>query len=232
MTVWSELKCYDSSTWTSIPTSAEAVLLYIDGRYAAPPSALSRFPGLKVHYWATVADSLMADVIDVENFDATPAMAMEWVLKKRMMGVNPIVYASDSTWSTIVLMFGQAHIILPRWWEADPDGKPIIRPNAWAKQYAWPPNTGGHYDLSVIPYAIPNPHPKPVPLPQELDDMGLSVFVDDKGCRHVAGVRNDAGQENHALLISETSAGSGQFSALDLTDIIHTQTGQTYTVKQ
>lgn len=210
------LTCYDSSTWTDIPKSAEAVLLYIDGLYKAPMDAPLTFPNLKATWWITIWDEPMAQVIDVENGDATPAKALEWSLVKRQMGATPIVYCNDSTWPEVKRLFDNAKQFWPLWWEAAPGKPPVIEGEAWARQYAWPPHTGGHYDLSIVPYMDPNP-----PITPE-EAMGLSIAIGPDGSRHVAGVGADS-REGHALVFSETKPGANTYTAWDITALIHNQ---------
>lgn len=227
------IQVYDSTVWSDIPRNTpQGLLAYSDGAYVFPSDKIKDFPNVVKVWWITVTGrDLMADVVDCENGDATVSGAIDWVLRKRAMGVAfPIVYANDSTWTQLKAGFQAINQILPSWWEANPDGVATLNPEAYAKQYLWPPQSGGHYDISIAPYDPP-PTPDPIPV-EELEDMGLSIVVGPDGRRHVAGVRNDEGHKNHALILSETAPGSNQFSAQDVTDIILNTNKQTYTVMQ
>lgn len=139
---------YDSSSPTDIPRDAPAVAGYVDGAYAWPDDGWSRFTGLKLDI--TVFGNV-ADVLDVENGDATPDQAVDWVRTMRGAGyVYPGVYCSSNLWPTVRATF-DAHKVDPPWyWIADYDGRPDIPEGAVAKQYQDAFGSGGHFDLSVI----------------------------------------------------------------------------------
>jgi hypothetical protein len=141
---------YDSVTPGAIPTSAVLVAGYVDGPYAWSKGDWARFPkAVKVRI-ATRAATNDGHVLDVEPGDATAAQAVNWVVMRRKAAVDPSIYCSQSAWAGVRAAFAAARVAAPHYWIAHYDGDKTIPAGAVAKQYADPPNTGGHYDLSAV----------------------------------------------------------------------------------
>lgn len=135
---------YDSVTAAAIPQNAAVVAGYVDGKFAWSSADWALFPNA-YHVRITVfGGTLAADVIDVENGDATPATAVQWASDIRAVGRIPIVYCNENTWPSVETAF--ASIAPPVYWIANYDGAQTIPNGADAKQYMNTPS----YDLSVV----------------------------------------------------------------------------------
>lgn len=140
---------YDSTNPFDIPTTASMVAGYVDGIYRWSPAGWNRFSGIKVRI-AVFASTDDGIVLDVETGDATPAQSPGWVVRRRKVGIDPTVYCNRSTRPSVVSAFNAAGVALPHFWIADPNDGPVIPPGDVAVQFAAPPHSGGHWDLSVV----------------------------------------------------------------------------------
>jgi hypothetical protein len=143
----------DSTTAADIPATFDLVAGYIDG----PPDIKWSdadwllHPG-KVH----VRIATLATTNDGDVLDATPDQAVEWVRTRRAAGADPSVYCGAAQANAVRFAFGQAGVLPPHFWLADwgdgvtPRPAPPIPIGAVALQYAHPPQTGGHYDASIV----------------------------------------------------------------------------------
>lgn len=141
---------YDSTTASDIPANAEMVAGYVDGLYKWTPSDWARFPHavkVRIAVFQTTNDGT---VLDVEQGNATPAQAVDWVIARRKLNIDPTVYCSESNWPTVRAAFAARHVVQPHWWIAIYDGKRAIPAGAIACQYANQPITGAHFDLSAV----------------------------------------------------------------------------------
>jgi hypothetical protein len=87
---------YDSVSVDQIPTWAEAIALYVDGKYANFEEGIKRFPKAK-HLSIAVFASGDADCLDIEAGNATPSEAPAWFHRQRNRGVErPVFYCSLS----------------------------------------------------------------------------------------------------------------------------------------
>jgi hypothetical protein len=138
---------YDSVNPFNIPTTAEMVAGYVDGRYAWSDAGWARFPysvKVRIAVFPTTNDG---HVLDVENGDATPQQAPGWVRMRRLAGFNPSVYCSESIWSVVRAAFQASGVTEPQYWVAAYPGEgTFVPPGAVAHQY----NDVGLYDLSVV----------------------------------------------------------------------------------
>ena len=141
---------YDSVTPTDIPASARMVAGYVDGRYAWSAQAWRRWRGARFVRIAVLASTNDGNVLDVERGDATPAQSVGWVLMRRRAGGDPSVYCNASTWPAVRAAFHAAGVAEPHYWIASWGTGPTGIAGAVAHQYADPPASGGHYDLSVV----------------------------------------------------------------------------------
>lgn len=138
---------YDAVTPSNIPTNAEMVAGYVDGRFAWKPSDWARFPNA-VHVTIAVFPSTNNGVVlDVEQGDATPQQAPGWVRMRRAAGVDPTVYCSESAWPSVRAAFNAAGVPQPHYWVAAYPGEGAVVPaGAVAHQY----QDTGLVDLSVV----------------------------------------------------------------------------------
>ena len=138
---------YDSVTASNIPTTAQMVAGYIDGRYAWSLADWARFPNSVKVRIAVFSSTNGGHVLDVEPGCSTPASAPGWVLRRRAAGVDPTVYCNTATWPTVRAAFAAQGVPEPHWWiAAYPGIGPVLYPGSVAHQYADP----GPYDLSVV----------------------------------------------------------------------------------
>ena len=151
---------YDAITPANIPTNAQGVAGYVDGRYAWTAADWARFPhAVKVRI-AVFSSTNDGHVLDVEPGCSTPASAPGWVQRRRKAGVDPTVYCSLSAWPTVRAAFHNAGVAEPHWWVAAyPGNGPNLYPGSIAHQYANP----GPVDISVVADIWPGVDPKPDP---------------------------------------------------------------------
>src|ERR1035437_3344497 len=84
---------YDSTNADDIPSGAEIVAGYIDGGFDWSVANWERFSDAQKIRITVTASNLQADVLDVENGDASPGQAAEWV--RQSVGLK-IVYHSKA----------------------------------------------------------------------------------------------------------------------------------------
>lgn len=179
---------YDSVTAADIPATAKMVAGYLaPSRYRWTNADWARFPNarkVRIAIFASVNDG---HVLDVEPGDATPAEAPGWVMMRRRAGLaEPTIYCNLSTWPQVRREFDQRNIRQPQYWIARYDGVPEVYRGSVAKQYANPPTSGGHWDLSAVADYWPGVDPlvqRPIPKPEV--DMGVVPII----CVDVNGQR-------------------------------------------
>lgn len=139
---------YDSTNPLDIPSNAKVVAGYVDGPFAWTREEWMRFPlAYKVRI-ATRASTNDGDIIDCEKGDATPAQAVLWVIKRRQAGAHWAgIYCNLSTLTEVRAALGT--LICPLW-QAHYDDIEILPNGFVGKQFINPPNSGGHFDLSVF----------------------------------------------------------------------------------
>jgi hypothetical protein len=168
---------YDSVTASDIPADALIVAGYVDGAYTWSEADWAQFPGAAKVRIAVSASSHDAQVLDVENGDATPDQAPEWAVAVRALGFAPTIYTSRDNVATVAAAFSAADVPQPYYWVADWTGTAHLIPNSVATQYANPPASGGHYDVSTTldtwPVAPVAPSP---PAPQEPTAMQVYSY--------------------------------------------------------
>jgi hypothetical protein len=87
---------YDSVNVVELPTAAQAVAGYVNGKWPTYWTLVTRFPAARKLSIAVSADR-DADCLDVEQGDATPDQAPGWVKRQIARGVvRPVVYTSVS----------------------------------------------------------------------------------------------------------------------------------------
>lgn len=144
---------YDAVNVDAIPADATMVAGYVDGGYVTWPELVQRFPHARKVSITTTGDST-ADVIDVENGDAVPQKAVDWVRRMRHAGKRPIVYTSKDNLEAVIAAFEAEREAAPFWWIADWTGEPHLHPGSVATQYASPtvppPYGPINYDVSLV----------------------------------------------------------------------------------
>lgn len=165
-------RMYDSTSARDIPTNAQMVAGYISGGYAWSAADFARFPSSTIKLTIATLPQFNADILDVEWSDATPQQAPGWALRQRARGADPTVYIQESNWQVARQEFANQRVAEPHWWIAAYDNTPIVQPGAVAHQYADPPASGGHYDVSVCLDSWPaSAVPKPIPFYAQGDEM-------------------------------------------------------------
>lgn len=141
----------DSVNPRSIPADAAAVAGYIDGPYSWTTAEWNRFA---THYKLSITTrtNVLADVIDVERGDASDADSVTWAGRRRVMGIEPIVYRDQADIATNVAAFRAAGQAPPLYWVAHWTGTaPTSLPaGVIAIQYADAAMAGADYDMSVL----------------------------------------------------------------------------------
>lgn len=148
---------YDGITPSGLPKGAPLYAGYVDGRFANVPGIRALFPHATVVEIAVSASTDAGQVLDVEQYDASPAEAPGWVQRRRAAGVDPSVYCNSSTWPQVRAAFKAAGVAEPHYWIAQYDGDPTIPAGAVAKQF----NDPGDYDISSVADYWPGIDPAP-----------------------------------------------------------------------
>ena len=227
---------YDSVTATNIPVDPmpQAVAGYVDGsKYAWHEADWQRFTCPLVRITVT-GSTLTADVIDVENGDATSQTAASWCKQKIARSQRPSIYTSYSNWSACTLALAAAGVKAATvdFWIADYGSNSAARPptTLFPGAIGWQYVDTGPYDLSIVTskwgviarQLVPSTL---VPTDQE-DEM--SIAIDAQGHVHIAA----ASPQGH-LLHFESDTGNnivGGWSVTDITDAIGPAGDPTYTV--
>ncbi len=133
---------YDSVSASLIPTTAEVVAGYADGLYAWSAADWARFPNA-VKLSIAVHPANQADVLDIENGDATPSDAPGWCDRFHRPGRRrPTLYCSRAAWPSVKYFVGARQV---DYWISTLDGTQTVA-GAVAVQYT----DTGQYDLSNI----------------------------------------------------------------------------------
>jgi hypothetical protein len=157
---------YDAIHPANIPTTAQGVAGYVDGRYAWTAADWARFPHAVKARIAVFSSTNDGHVLDVEAGCSTPANAPGWVVRRRRAGVDPTVYCSLSQWPVVRAAFAAAKVAEPHWWVAAyPGNGANLYPGSIAHQYANP----GPVDISIVADYWPGVDTTPTPPPE--DDM-------------------------------------------------------------
>lgn len=180
---------YDAVTPANLPSGGDFYCAYVDGLYANVPQVRARFPHARL---ITIAVSAAHDAmcLDIENGDATPAQAPEWVIRQIGRGLyRPIVYASQSLMPEVIAELTSHGIARAeyRCWTAHYT-EPHICSTAVCKaagyaadgtQWAgWPGNSPGPYDISLLAVDFFDA-PTPAPPVQEDTDMPVVTRCTD-----------------------------------------------------
>ena len=148
---------YDTTNADStLPTDhPEAVAGYVGGNWPTYARLVARFPNAK-HLSIAVNAGELAECLDVEPGDATPAEVPGWVIRERgrlyKLGRTPWVYANASTMPAVKQALDRAGINRADYhlWVADYDGIAQIPAGFDAKQYESVERGSLDYDASVV----------------------------------------------------------------------------------
>jgi hypothetical protein len=213
---------YDSVTAADIPESAGIVAGYKSGgAYTWSAEDWARFPNAtRIEIVTSAVND--GDALDVETGDATIAQIAGWVEKRRAAGVlRPWIYVERRRWSE-----ARGAVSGPvGWWIADWTGEPHELDDAGvpadAVQYANPPSSGGHFDVSELYGTLPSeytpapePAPEPAPAPAPAPEPSPEGFDMSTLPELAEGASGDAVKSVQSLLNGKGGAGlvvDGQF---------------------
>jgi hypothetical protein len=181
---------YDSDNLDDIPSSIASdpsiVLNYYDDGEpgTATPAQLARFATTH-RYSITRTPNVVAYWADIESGTMSIAQAVQCLKDNTVTGL----YIAESNWASLRQAVARALLPPPPYWVAAyPTTTPTnpAVPPSWVTlgcvqwQYVDPPNSGGHYDISVTAPGFP---PPPVVLPNDEDDMTFgTIDVNGKPC--------------------------------------------------
>lgn len=118
---------YDSVTVGTVPADPPAVAGYVDGLWPTYEPLVWKFPHAR-HLSIAVNAGVNAECLDVEQGDASPAQAPEWVRRQLGRGVaRPVVYASLSNAQAVLAAL-----------EAQGLGRQVVR--LWTAHYTNKPH--------------------------------------------------------------------------------------------
>lgn len=169
---------YDAITPSRIPAvKPQLVASYVNGEWPNFNQLKKLFPN-SIHVSIAVNILGVANVLDVERFDAAPTQAPAWVTKMRALGRDPSVYMNMSTWPAVIDAFKQQGVKQPHYWVADYGPNRNIPVGAHALQFL---NTPG-YDVSVVADYWPgiDAPEDDMPTAQEIADAILNKVVETK----------------------------------------------------
>lgn len=146
---------YDSVNPDAIPLDAKAVAGYVGGNFPSFSPIVERCPNA-LHKSIAVNAEEDADILDVENGDATPDQAPAWFKRQVARGVKvPGLYAPESEMVEVIAAMRGAGIKDAEWvqWDAHFDNVPSLPTVSGklcpAKQYIDHGPEGQNYDISV-----------------------------------------------------------------------------------
>lgn len=149
---------FDTTTPAAVPHGALAVAGYVDGQWPSLAGLRRRF---RHAAWLSIATSsaTSAMVLDVEQGDASPQSAAEWVQRERRAGVpRPCIYVARASVKELLGVFlavgvPRSHC---RLWVADWTGGPhtaelglLGADNEAPGATQWTDNNGAGYDTSL-----------------------------------------------------------------------------------
>lgn len=129
------LTMYDAVNIDHIPAGAAMVAGYVNGIWPTYDTLVKKFPHAH-HVSITVHSHAVADVLDVEKGDASPADVPQWVLDMRGVHKVPIIYCSASNVSAVRAACTAERVLEPFFWVADWTNVPHLYPGSIATQWA------------------------------------------------------------------------------------------------
>ena len=214
---------YDSDNVDDIPADAPIVNYYDDGEPGTASAAqLTRF-ATPFKYSITRKQGVPGYWGDCEPGCLWPVSvaAVMW-----LNGLVKGLYVGESNWADLRAAVASLGVPKPPYWVAAyPNTLPVgpVVPQSWIAlgcvmwQYADPPLSGGHYDLSVTAPGFP---PVPVPPPNG-DQMTVEYkdYVGPDNRRRISGPVDVAPGQVAIAVWVETAPGSNQFEWFDLNGI-------------
>lgn len=194
---------YDSIDLSQFPSDPEAVAGYVGGYWPTYNDLVKKYPNAH-HLSVAVTASQRARCLDIEPGDATPSQAPGWYrdLAERSEG-KPVLYASASTISEVVLAMNTAGIVRGSYllWSAHYSGKehicspggcgyPAVDATQWTDKAH-----GRNLDQSLCSDAFFG-QTEALPGPALADDEDVCTVVKDDG-RLETFVRTEGGQVWH-----------------------------------
>lgn len=144
---------FDAVSYEHIPNDASIVAGYVNGIWPTYPDIVARFPHAH-HVSIAVTAEVVADVLDVEKGDATPADVPLWVKEMRNLRRKPIVYMNHSTLPAVQAECEKATLAEPFFFVADWTNKPHLVPGSigtqWADGTVQYPGLARYTDTSLI----------------------------------------------------------------------------------
>jgi hypothetical protein len=164
---------YDSTTAGDCPSDGDLYAGYVDGVFADFGDMVRLHPGKRYVRISVSAFGGPADMLDVENEDATPEQAPGWVNRMRASDVLlPAIYCNRGNEDEVAAALEGAHIpttavvLVVATLDGTETGPVTVRGyRVVACQNRGPAQTGGHYDASVV-YADDWMPTTAAPLPQ------------------------------------------------------------------
>lgn len=139
----------DSVSASRVPPTTPVVAGYADGLYEWSAADWALFPRA-IQLTIAVNALHAADILDVENGDATPSDVPGWCDRFARLGRRaPTVYCNLSSWPAVKAAVGARRV---DYWIATLNGKPTPGgiAGAVAEQYVQHTDAAFHYDESII----------------------------------------------------------------------------------
>lgn len=160
----------DSVNAAALIPGADFYAGYVDGHYANVAAIRARFPHTRVVTITVLGGNTVADVVDIETGDCTPASGAAWAHRRHLAGAHPTLYCNTSTRPAVEHECAQLGLALHRdyeIWEAHYDNVAALPAGAVAKQYRDHGPHGENVDMSVVAgyWAGVDPAPVAHPLP-------------------------------------------------------------------
>jgi hypothetical protein len=144
---------FDAVSIGHIPNTATMVAGYVNGFWPTYNDIVARFPHAH-HISIAVTSGVVADVLDVERGDATPADVPLWIKEMRNLKRKPIVYTSRSNVPAVQNECAKALVAEPFFWVADWTNHAHLVPGSvgtqWADGTPTYPGLARYTDTSLI----------------------------------------------------------------------------------
>jgi hypothetical protein len=151
---------YDSDTITDIPRSALLINAYVDGP-SNIEAARAEFPRAVIGSISTHGEK-PATTYDVETGLLTVPAGVQLAHNQIETGTPATIYCNLSTWPAVKAEVARYKWrVKPDYWIAHYTGIAHRIKGTIATQYAAPPDTPGHYDLSLCAPYWPGVDPTP-----------------------------------------------------------------------
>lgn len=95
---------YDAIDVSQIPSTAPAVLGYVDGNWPTAATLRVKFPGKPIVTLTVLGGGDVATGCDIENGDLTPQSGAAWIQRRLVAGAwRPVAYASVSSMTEVLV---------------------------------------------------------------------------------------------------------------------------------